>query len=103
MCLSTLACFGAAPAFSQELDLKDDMATATGFDFQPLDDGNVLIEFFGNDGKTFNTQVVTADVMKNMAMVSVLTDVALRKGPKIAKEIMSKLSEKDTKTAATER
>lgn len=67
------------------------MSIATGFDFQPLDDGNVLIEFFGDDGKTFNTQVVTADVMKNMAMVSVLTDVALRKGPQVAQEIMGKL------------
>ena len=68
------------------------MAIATSFDFQPLDDGNVLIEFFGDDGKTFNTQVVTADVMKNMAMVSVLTDVALTKGPKVAQEIMGKLA-----------
>lgn len=68
------------------------MPIATGFDFRPLDDGNVLIEFFGHDGKTFNTQVVTADVMRNMAMVSVLTDVALRKGPKVAQEIMGKLA-----------
>ena len=68
------------------------MAIATEFDFQPLDDGNVLIEFFADDGKTFNTQVVTADVMRNMAMVSVLTDVALRKGPQVAQEIITKLS-----------
>jgi hypothetical protein len=30
------------------------MIVATGFDFQPLPDGNVLIEFFGDDGKAFN-------------------------------------------------
>jgi hypothetical protein len=72
--------------------LEADVAIATGFDFQPLDDGNVLVEFFGDDGKTFNKQIVTADVMKNMAMVSVLTDVALRKGPQVAQEIMGKLA-----------
>ena len=63
-----LACFGAAPTFSPELYLEVDVAIATRFDFQPLHDGNVLIEFFGDDGKTFNKQVVTADVMKNMAL-----------------------------------
>src|SRR5437870_5485345 len=86
-----LACYGGAPIFSQDFHLEADVATATGFDFQPLDDGPVLIEFFGVVGKTFNKQVVTADVMKNMALVSVLTDVALRKGPQIAQEIMRKV------------
>jgi hypothetical protein len=81
-------------SFLRHPNLEDGMATATGFDFQPLNDGNVLIEFFGDDGKTFNTQVVTADVIRNMAIVSVLTDVALRKGPKVAQEIMGKLSSK---------
>jgi hypothetical protein len=30
------------------------MAVATGFDFEPLPDGNVLIEFFGDDDLTCN-------------------------------------------------
>jgi hypothetical protein len=68
---------------------------ATGFDFEPLPDGNVLIEFYGDDGKTFNSQVVTPDVMKSMALVSVLTDVALRKGPQVAKEVLSRLSDRE--------
>ena len=41
------------------------MRIATGFDFEPLPDGNVLIEFFGGDGKTFNVQVITANVFKH--------------------------------------
>ena len=41
---------------------------ATGFDFEPLPDGNVLIEFYGDDGKTFNKQVITPDVLKDMAL-----------------------------------
>jgi hypothetical protein len=68
------------------------MTVATGFDFQPLPDGNVLIEFFGEDGKTFNTQTVTAEVVHSMPLVAVLTKIALEKGPEVAKEIMSKLS-----------
>ena len=64
------------------------MAMATGFDFEPLPDGTVRIEFFGDDGKTFNTQVVTADVLRNLALTGVLTDVALRKGPQVAVAVM---------------
>lgn len=71
------------------------MTIANGFDFQPLDDGNVLIEFFGDDGKTFNTQVVTADVMRNMAAVSALTDLAMRKGPEMAGAVMKMLADKE--------
>src|SRR5579864_2734958 len=79
------------------------MAIATGFDFQPLDDGNLLIEFIVDDGKAFNTQVVTPDVMNNMAMVSVLTNVALKKGPQVAQEIMGKLAADRDKQKRRER
>jgi hypothetical protein len=64
---------------------------ATGFNFEPLPDGNVLVEFFGDDGKTFNTQVVTPGVIKNMPLVALLTEIALTKGPEVAREIMAKL------------
>ena len=43
---------------------------ATGFDFEPLPDGNVLIEFFGDDGKTFNTQVITGEAFSHMPMAA---------------------------------
>lgn len=67
------------------------MKTATGFDFEPMDDGNVLIEFFGDDGKTFNKQVVTPEVLCNLPLVAALTDLALRKGRQVAAEVMQKL------------
>jgi hypothetical protein len=70
------------------------MKIATGFDFEPQTDGNVLIEFFGDDGVTFNTQVVTPAVIRNMPLVAVLIDVAMKKGPAVAQEIMEKLSER---------
>lgn len=59
------------------------MTTATGFDCQPLPDGNVLIEFFGDDGKTVNEQVVTPDLIWQMPLVTALTQVALMKGPEV--------------------
>jgi len=29
---------------------------ATGFDFEPLPDGNLLVEFYGDDGVTITSQ-----------------------------------------------
>ena len=69
------------------------MRIATGFDFEPLPDGNVRIEFYGDDGETLSQQVVMPGVMHGMGLVSALTDVALRKGPEVAKEIMRMLAE----------
>jgi hypothetical protein len=66
---------------------------ATGFDFEPLPDGNVLIEFFGDDGKTFSTQVVTPNVVESMPLVATLTGVAMREGADAVKEILAKLNE----------
>jgi hypothetical protein len=69
-----------------------EMPIATGFDFEPLPDGNVLVEFFGDDGKTFNKQVVTGEVVRSIPLVAILTDIALKRGPDVAKEIMEKLN-----------
>lgn len=73
---------------------------ATGFDCEPLPDGNVLVEFFGDDGHTFNKQVVSPEVIKHMPLVAVLTEVALTKGPVVAKEIMDKLNQERPGTTA---
>ena len=66
---------------------------ATGFDLEPLPDGDVRIEFYGDDGQTFNSQVVPADVLRNMPLVASLTEIALREGPAAVQEIMVKLNE----------
>ena len=68
------------------------MSVATGFDFEPLPDGNVLIEFFGDDGMTINTQIVTAEVIRRMPFVAALLDVAVMKGPETAREIVEWLN-----------
>ena len=44
-------------------------SSATGFDFQPLPTGDVLIQFFGDDGKTINTQVITREGLARLPVV----------------------------------
>ena len=66
---------------------------ATGFDFEPLADGNVLIEFYGDDGKTFNTQIITGDVLKSLPAVANLTQVAMSEGVEVAKKIMEAMND----------
>ena len=70
------------------------MLVATGFDFQPLPDGNVLIEFQTDDGTTINKQIATADVVRRMPLVAALLDVAMRMGPEAAATIMDQLNDK---------
>ena len=53
----------AAPASSA------DYRVATGFDFEPLPTGDVLIEFFADDGETFNTQVITREALARFPVV----------------------------------
>ena len=64
---------------------------ATGFDLEPLANGNVLIEFFGDDGKAFNTQVVTREVIEGMPAVVGLTLVCMDQGPEAVKKIMESI------------
>ena len=61
---------------------------ATGFDFEPLPNGNVLIEYYGDAGETFNTQVVTREVLEGMPAVVALTLVCVDQGPDAVKKIM---------------
>ena len=82
---------GAHPASGVQPDGQGRKRIATGFDFEPLPDGNVLIEFFGDDGKTFNVQVVTASVVESMPLVASVTGVAMREGVEAARTIFAKL------------
>jgi hypothetical protein len=77
-----------------EVAMENLTRIATGFDFQPLPDGNILIEFCAGDGNTINEQVVAAAVLRSIPLVAILTEVALQKGPDVAKEIMEKLNQK---------
>ena len=61
---------------------------ATGFDLEPLANGNILMEFFGDDGKTFNVQVITRDALEKMPAVVALFLVCQDQGPEAVKKIM---------------
>jgi hypothetical protein len=68
--------------------------TATGFDLEPLADGNVLKEFYGDDGQTCNSQVVRVEVLRTLPVIASLTEIALLEGPAAVGEIMQKLNER---------
>ena len=61
---------------------------ATDFDMEPLANGNILIEFVGDDGITFNVQVVTREVLESIPAIVALTLVCMDQGPEAVKKIM---------------
>ena len=67
---------------------------ATGFTMEPLANGNVLIDFFGDDGKTFNTQVVTREVLEGMPAVVGLTLICMDQGPEAVRRLIKLLNER---------
>ncbi len=83
---------GLMRALKQSFQGNCTMPTASGFDFEPLPDGSVRIEFIDDDGRTVNTQIVTADVVRRMPLVATLLDVAMRLGPDVAREIVERLN-----------
>jgi hypothetical protein len=70
---------------------------ATGFDLEPRQDGNVLMEFFGDDGKTFHKQIVTEDVVRSMPLVASMTLIAIEQGVDALVEVMDAAEAKTIK------
>jgi hypothetical protein len=44
--------------------------------------------------RAFNKQIVTAKALRSIPLVAFLTDIAIKQGPDVAKEIMEKLNQK---------
>ena len=53
---------------------------ATGFDFGALPNGDVLIQFFSDDGKTVNTQIMTRECLARLPVVVHAFFLAVEKG-----------------------
>ena len=53
---------------------------ASGFEFENLADGNVLIEFFGDDQETFNSQVMTRECLINLPVVAMAARIQIESG-----------------------
>lgn len=58
--------------------------TATGFDFDPLPTGDVLIQFFADDGETINAQAITRDTLARLPVVVHAFFLAVEKGKEAA-------------------
>ncbi len=54
-------------------------SVATAFDFDPLPDGNVLIEFFDDDGITLSSQFLTSEAFSSMPTVSSLMYIGMQR------------------------
>lgn len=54
--------------------------TATGFDFEPLPNGDVLMQFFGDDGVAINTQVITKECLARIPVVAHAFFLAVEEG-----------------------
>jgi len=54
--------------------------TATGFDIEPLPHGDVLMQFFSDDGKTVNTQIMTRECLARLPVVVHAFFLAVKKG-----------------------
>ena len=66
--------------------------TATGFDFEPLPNGDVLIEFHAEDGVTFNTQVITRECLARLPVVVHAFFLAVEKGNDEALKILTSIT-----------
>lgn len=53
---------------------------ATGFDFEPLSNSEVLIQFFSDDGTTVNTQIMTRECLARLPVVVLAFFLAVEKG-----------------------
>lgn len=65
--------------------------TAAGFDFEPLPDGNVLMEFYGEDGETCSSQIITRETLESMPAVIALTVLFLDQGREVVEEFLRRM------------
>lgn len=63
---------------------------ATGFEFEPLPNSDVLIRFQADDGTTVNTQVVTREVLCRLPVVVHAFFVAVNEGEEVARDFLSR-------------
>jgi hypothetical protein len=66
--------------------------TATGFDFEPLPNGDVLIQFFGDDGRTVNTQIMTRECLARLPVVVHAFFLAVEEGKEAALKYLNNMS-----------
>jgi hypothetical protein len=66
--------------------------TATGFDFEPLPNGDVLMQFFDDDGVAINTQVMTRECLARLPIVVHAFFLAVEKGKDEALQFLNSMT-----------
>lgn len=66
--------------------------TATGFDFEPLPNGDVLMQFFSDEGADINTQVITKECLARIPVVAHALFLAVEEGKEAATAYLDKMS-----------
>lgn len=69
---------------------------ATGFDFEQLSHGDVLMQFFGDDGEAINTQVITKECLARIPFVAHALFLAAEEGKEAAIKYLNRMSGLDT-------
>lgn len=65
------------------------LSIATGFEIEPLPDGNISIQFFGDDGIAINLVIVTTDCLTRLPIVVHAFILATDKGKEEAMEFLN--------------
>jgi hypothetical protein len=81
----------------------DEQVIATGFDFGALPNSDVLIQFFSDDGKTVNTQVMTRECFARLPVVVHAFFLAVEEGTEAALTYLRKMSTLDHMTTSIRR
>lgn len=68
---------------------------ATGFDFEPLPHGDVLMQFFDDDGEAINTQVITKVCLARIPVVIYAFFLAVEKGSDEAFDFLKSTTAKE--------
>jgi len=69
---------------SESIRISGQSLIASGFDFEPLSTGDVLIQFFADDGKTINTQIITREALARLPVVVHAFFLVVEDGPDAA-------------------
>lgn len=72
------------------------LPVATGFDFEPLPTGDVLIEFHGDDeGVKINSQIIARECFFRLPVVACALLIAAERGEEAARKFLKKMSKLD--------
>ena len=73
----------------------NEIETVTGFEFTTLENGRVLLEFYGDSGKTLNSQIFGAGLLKDIALTAFATQLAMGKNKEAAIKFLNAVAKQE--------